>query len=148
MQNEQVTEHVRVSQDIIRLATERNAKAIATTPGRLPALQTAALIFDPAQTYGGALARVLGAPNGALPVTSDDLADAIRLTALKIKSGDISFLRETLVGQAAVIEAMMMDAARSYNETKHYSAARAFMREFLALQKAHLRTVLAVASIH
>lgn len=141
---------VRSNQTVIATAIARADNVACVSDSQLPAMKHAGLIFDPAGTYGSVLAQLLGAPNDGLPVTGADLADAIRLTALKIKSGDVSFLRETLLGQAAVIEALMMEAARDYHEAetnRNWRWGRVRLREFLALQKALLRAVEAVARL-
>ena len=149
----------RIARDEIQMRTNQaviadaisQAKTITSVPEHRPqVVERVGLIFDPARTYGTALAQLLGAPSEGLPINSDDLAEALQLTALKIESGDINFLRVTLLGQAAIIEAVMMDALRDYTASEarqSWQWARVRLREFQQLQKAHMRTITAIAGL-
>lgn len=141
---------VRNNQTVIADAISQTKTILPVPAGQLQTVKRAGLIFDPARTYGTALAQLLGAPSEGLPINSDDLAEALRLTALKIESGDINFLRMTLLGQAAVVEALMMEAAREYKDSEtrgKWQWARVRLREFQQLQKAHMRTIATIAGL-
>ena len=107
----------------------------------------AALIFNPSHLWGSALAELLGASVGGVAVTGEDIADALKLCALKALAGDKGFVMEALVGQEVLLSRLMHEAAAEYRATERLDFKSKRLAHFLALEKAHLRALSALAAM-
>lgn len=133
---------------MLTLAYDRNGRAIAgRTRGDAQRVAKASLIFDPAQVWGAALARLLGTCADGVTVTRGDIADALKLCALKLQAGDKAFVMESLVGQAALLGRLMNEAASEYQATDRVDFKARRLANFLALQRAHTKVVGAIAAM-
>ena len=64
-------------------------------------------LFDPAELYGVLAFIGLDGAQEKLGLTAADFADAIRLTALKHRAGDLEFVRKTWVGELQLLDSLI-----------------------------------------
>ena len=97
--------------------------------------------------WSAALAELLGASVGGVAVTRADITDELELCALKLQAGDKSFVMESLAAQGILLGRLMNEAAAEYRETERLDFKAKRLAHFLALQRALLRTVGAIAAM-
>ena len=145
-----VCTQARTSLELVRFAVDVDNKGQRSQIGAQRGSR-AAFIFDPAEVWGSTLAELLGhAAGGSGSVNGADIADSLRLCAIKFKAGDRSFVLESLAGQSVILAQLMAEAVRDYSESEangKWQWARIRLREFQQLQKAHMRTITAIAGL-
>lgn len=136
------------SKAMLALAYNRNGRAIAERPQvGVERVAKASFIFDPAQLWGAALAELLGSSVGGVAVNREDIADALKLCALKLHAGDKAFVMEALVGQETLLGRLMNEAAAEYRETERVDFKARRLANFLALQRARVKVLSAIAAM-
>ena len=73
--------------------------------------------------------------------------DSLRLRALKLQAGDRSFVVESLVGQASLLQRLTEDAAAEMQATERLDMKSKRVTNYLALQRAHMRVLSAIAAM-
>lgn len=94
--------------------------------------------------WGSGLAKLLGGAGG---VAVEDIVDALKLCALKLQAGDKAFVMESLVGQEVLLGRLMTEAAAEYRDTDRLDFKGKRLAHFLALQRAHMRVLSAIATM-
>ena len=107
----------------------------------------AAFIFNAAWVWSAALAELLGASVGGVAVTRADIADALRLAALKLAAGDTEFVLTSLVGQAAVLQRLTEEAAADMQATDRLDMKSVRLRNYLALSRQLQKVLSAIAAM-
>ncbi len=136
----------RTSLELVRFAVERDNKMQRSQVGDVRGAK-ALNVFDPAHVFGKALAGLLSASADGCAVSADDIADSLRLLALKLRTGDSAYVLASLAGQAALLERLMTTAASEMDSTNRLDMKSARVKNFLSLQRAHMRVLAAIASL-
>ena len=109
----------------------------------------AALLFDPVSLYGRAAVRLSGNTDTD-NATVADFERLIKVTALKIRAGDRTYIIESLTGQAAWLQALSMKlsdyAAHAENERQKVALCQLLLRMQTTVSKT-LATLAAVGSL-
>ena len=131
---------------ILKLAYDRNGRDLAERP-QVGAQRgsRAAFLFNPSLVWGSGLAKLLGGAAGGL--AAEDIADALQLCALKLQQGDKAWVLQALVGQEVLLGRLVNEAAAAYRESERLDFKGKRLAHFLALQRAHMRVLSAIANV-
>lgn len=134
------------SLELVRFAVERDNRVQRSQVADVRGAK-ALNVFDPARLFGKALAGLLSASVDGGTISADDISDSLRLCALKLRAGDKAFVMEALVGQQALLQRLMEEAAAEYQATGRVDFKARRLGNFLSIQRAHMRVLAAIASL-
>ena len=96
----------------------------------------AGLLFNPAELYGSATAKLCGASDPDTDnVTREDIAQGIRMTAAKIRAGDRTYIFESMLGQAIWLQALALQLS-DYTATSSHMPAKVALGSLLLKMQA------------
>ena len=107
-----------------------------------------ALLFNPAQLYGRAAAKLragIGPDNDT--ETHTDIARGIRMTAAKIRAGDRAYIFEALTGQSCWLQALALQLGEAATREPDYGRKVGLGRMLLKVQAAAAKTLATVSGL-
>ena len=111
----QQTKLLSINREVASLAAEvasSEAIALATTPkGCVVAGEAVSLLFSPADLFAKAI-EGLGNVADSNNATAANVAFSIRMTALKLKTGDMQYVIESMVAQATWLNALALGLSK------------------------------------